>query len=64
MLEPCIYCGSDRPPRVKREHVMPQMFGTFKDNWTVDFVCDGCNQFFGDKLEVYLGRDSMEALQD
>jgi hypothetical protein len=61
-LEPYVYCTSV-PERVKREHVIPQMLGTFENNWTTDFVCDECNQFLGDHLELPLGRDSLEAIQ-
>jgi len=51
-LPPCIYCGSAEPPREKREHVLPQSYGLFEDNWVLDCVCDSCNQYFGDKLEL------------
>lgn len=61
-LEPCIFCGSSAPPRRKREHVIPRLLGQFQDNWTLDCVCDECNQFFGERLEVHFGRDSTEAL--
>jgi hypothetical protein len=61
-LSPCIYCGSTEPPREKREHVVPQSYGLFQQNWTLDCVCDGCNQYFGDKLELILGRDSSESI--
>jgi len=49
-LPPCIYCGSPEPPREKREHVLPQSYGLFEDNWVLDCVCDSCNQYFGDKI--------------
>ena len=61
-LPPCIYCGSTGSPREKREHVIPQAFGMFENNWTLDCVCDECNKYFGDKLELILGRDSSESL--
>lgn len=41
--EPCIYCGSTKPPS-KREHVMSRALGTFEQNWTLDCVCDDCNK--------------------
>jgi HNH endonuclease len=59
--QPCIYCGSTTPPK-KREHVMSQALGRFEQNWTLDCVCDECNQYFADNLELPLGRDSREAL--
>lgn len=59
--QPCIYCSSTRPA-TKREHVMSRALGTFEQNWTLDCVCDECNQHFADNLELPLGRDSREAL--
>src|SRR5215471_4355995 len=59
-IEPGVYCDSTAP-RTKRDHVMPVALGTFEHNWTLDCVCDKCNQFFGDELELALGRDSAEA---
>lgn len=59
--EPCIYCGSTRPP-ANREHVLSRALGTFERNWTLDSVCDECNKYFADNLELPLGRDSREAL--
>jgi len=61
VVEPCIYCSSTRPA-TKREHVMSRALGTFEQNWTLDCVCDECNQYFADNLELPLGRDSREAL--
>lgn len=57
----CIYCFSKLPP-TKREHVMSQALGTFEQNWTLDCVCDQCNEYFANNLELALGRDSREAL--
>lgn len=43
---------------------MPQSFGVFRDNFTLNkVVCDDCNQYFGDKLEIDLARDTFEGLQ-
>ena len=41
---------------------MSQALGKFEHNWTLDCVCDECNQYFADNLELPLGRDSREAL--
>jgi hypothetical protein len=41
---------------------MSRAMGSFEDNWTLDCVCDGCNEYFANNLEVILGRDSREAL--
>ncbi len=44
---------------------MPQCFGKFTpDNLILyDHVCDECNGYFGQKLELFLGRDSYEAIE-
>ena len=62
----CIYCQEVKSDDCynKTEHVMPQSFGVFRDNFTLNkVVCDDCNQYFGDKLEIDLARDTFEGLQ-
>ena len=62
----CIYCLEDKSESAykKAEHVIPQSFGRFKNNFTLNaieyLVCDVCNQFFGDNLELALARDTLE----
>ena len=59
----CIYCQEEKPHKAFRraEHVLPQSFGMFRNNLTLrDIVCDACNQYFGDNLELVLARDSFE----
>jgi len=59
----CIYCQEDKSEDFfrKAEHVLPQSFGTFRNNFTLrNIVCDPCNQYFGDVLELALARDSFE----
>jgi hypothetical protein len=42
---------------------MPQSFGHFKNNLTLlKTVCNECNQYFGDNIELYLGRDTFEGI--
>ncbi|MBI3305415.1 hypothetical protein HYZ80_03795 [Candidatus Parcubacteria bacterium] len=47
---------------------MPQSFGRFQDNFTLNgqdhphIVCDCCNQYFGDNLEINLARDTFEGI--
>lgn len=41
---------------------MPRAFGRFKKNLTVFSVCEECNQWFGDNLEVSFTRNSGEAV--
>ena len=60
--DPCIYCASVEP-RTKREHVMSQALGSFEQNWVLTCVCDNCNQYFADNLELVLGRDSLEGMR-
>jgi len=59
----CIYCQEDKPESgyKKAEHVIPQSFGKFANNFTLlRLVCDTCNQFFGDNIELALARDTLE----
>ena len=59
----CIYCLEDKAEEHfrKAEHVLPQSFGTFENNFTLRrVVCDDCNQYFGDHLELALARDTFE----
>ncbi len=59
----CIYCleEKERDNFTRKEHVLPQSFGKFENNFTLTKeVCDQCNQFFGDKLEIYLAGDTFE----
>lgn len=61
----CIYCKQMKSISnySKKEHVIPQSFGTFANNMTLDrHVCDNCNQYFGDNLEINLARDTFEGL--
>lgn len=59
----CIYCleEKDNAKFTKGEHVIPESFGKFKNNFVLHkIVCDECNQYFGDNLEVDLARDTYE----
>jgi hypothetical protein len=65
----CIYCLENKPEDsfTKAEHVIPQSFGSFQDNFTLNqphnkTVCNDCNQYFGDNLEIALARDTVEGL--
>ena len=42
--------------------MVPQAFGRFQNNLTIDCVCNECNQFFGDNLELIFNRDSWDAI--
>lgn len=47
----------------KVEHVIPQSFGKYSNNFTLkNLVCDECNQYFGNTLELPLARDTYEGL--
>jgi len=61
----CIYCLENKPNDTYRmaEHVMPQSFGRFQNNFTLHgVVCDACNHHLGNELETFLARDSLEGL--
>jgi len=58
----CIYCMEKKlPSEFNREHVLPEAFGSFKNNLVLlDIVCKDCNQCFGDNLDIILARGSMQ----
>ena len=59
----CVYCLDEKDNEYfrKAEHVLPQSFGTFENNFTLrGTVCDECNQYFGNHLELALARDTFE----
>jgi hypothetical protein len=63
----CIYCTEEKPTSSfrKREHVIPRAFGMFApDNLVLKgSVCDDCNQFFGNEIELFLCRDTFESIE-
>src|SRR6266516_6924351 len=60
---PCIYCRRILPQsEFNTEHVIPQLLGSFENNFTLNCVCRECNSLFSRDLEWPLGRDSGEAL--
>src|SRR5439155_15582902 len=62
----CIYCRRTDPDcGFHREHVIPEALGTFEKGDVITLtqeVCAECNQYFGDTLELFLNRDSAEAM--
>lgn len=59
----CIYCLESKHDEFfrKAEHVLPQSFGMFESSFTLrGIVCDACNQYFGDQVEIVLARDTFE----
>lgn len=59
----CIYCLEEKSSAsfTKGEHVIPESFGKFRNNFVLHkTVCDECNQYFGDNLEIDLARDTYE----
>ncbi len=59
----CVYCLENKPISFfkKAEHVLPQSFGLFKNNFTLrKIVCDQRNEYFGNNLEIVLARDTYE----
>jgi hypothetical protein len=47
----CLFCQRKNVPFTHLEHPIPESLGN--DEWTIPlgFVCDGCNQYFGAKVE-------------
>ena len=60
----CIYCLRQLPAEeFNREHVLSNAFGAFSNGPVLSHcVCRGCNQFFGDQLEVRFARGAFEGL--
>jgi hypothetical protein len=60
----CIYCHDVKDESAfNREHVIPEAFGTFEQNMVLHHVvCETCNTYFADHLEIKLARDSIEGL--
>lgn len=61
----CIYCQRTDPQcGFNREHVIPEALGTFEGDVVTltEEACVDCNQYFGDTLELFLNRDSAEAM--
>jgi hypothetical protein len=59
----CIYCRSELPAVVPKEHVIPQNFGKFTPDLTLRCVCGECNHFFGSKLEWPMLLESVEGMR-
>lgn len=61
----CIYCKTSKPGQLfDTEHVLPQAFGKFAGNFTlVNVVCQECNQYFGDTIDLELGKGTMEGVK-
>src|SRR4030066_177798 len=60
----CIYCKESKLKEKElwnREHVIPEAFGKFKNNFVLHYtVCKECNQKFGDEIDLILSRESYE----
>jgi len=61
-MHTCIWCEEAKSAELfNQEHVLPQSFGTFENSLTLNqAVCCDCNDYFGQRLEPDLGRDSFE----
>jgi hypothetical protein len=56
----CIYCRVELPDKVPPEHIVPQGFGVFTPDHTLNCVCSSCNGYFGSKLEWPMRNESVE----
>jgi len=58
----CVYCLESKPPeQFNRDHVMPELLGTFRNNLVLhEIVCTDCNGTLGKQTETVLGRGSFE----
>jgi hypothetical protein len=57
-----VYCRDTSGGRFHREHVIPKSLGSFRESLTVGCVCDECNRYFGQHLELGFARDSAESV--
>lgn len=49
---------------MNRDHVVPECFGKFEHNLVLhDTVCEDCNLYFGNNIELFLGRDTFEGME-
>ncbi|MFW6031485.1 MAG: HNH endonuclease [Myxococcota bacterium] len=63
MRQRCIYCLEVKSvDAFNREHVIPRAFGTFSNNLVLRCVCQSCNAYFSQSLDLRLGRDTLEGL--
>jgi hypothetical protein len=63
--ETCVYCLKKKELNLfNKEHVIPESFGKFTPNnlTLINTVCEECNSHFGKKLELFLGRDSLDGI--
>jgi hypothetical protein len=60
----CIYCHEAKDAGAfNREHALPEAFGTFENNMVLQHVvCEACNTYVANHLDVRLARDSIEGL--
>lgn len=60
----CIYCGKreDATTFGNREHVIPRLMGSFKNNLTIGCVCNHCNSSVFNPLETRFKEDTEEGL--
>ncbi len=67
----CIYCLKEEMSNgfSSEEHILPQFLGKFINELVLNDkklknykVCNDCNQFFGNNLDIMLGRGSVEGI--
>jgi hypothetical protein len=60
----CLYCRETKDANVfNREHVLPEAFGKYEGNFVLKgVVCEACNTYFANHLDIKLARDSIEGL--
>jgi hypothetical protein len=62
-MKPCIYCLEKQPDdQFNREHVIPEAFGKFEGNLVLECVCEACNTYFANTIDLKLARDSIEGI--
>jgi|GEM_PF-2450410 len=61
----CLYCETTKPlDHFNREHVLSECFGRYEGNFVlIHLVCEECNSYFANNLELRLGRGSYEGIE-
>lgn len=61
-MRSCIYCRAELMGKVPHEHVIPQGYGVFSPDLTLNCVCSTCNGYFGRALEWPMRNSSYEGV--
>lgn len=55
----CIFCKGDSTSSQSSEHIIPESLGNTEHTLPIGVVCDGCNNYFGRKVEGEIQQSGM-----